>query len=84
MRWSWLVVVLIGKVGMVRVVRVVEVVRAQTLAIFLRFLEDPRASGGPGCSGGSEKHIWKIFYGWDSEIGNPGTPGGDPRDKNFF
>ena len=38
---------------------------SQPLGKFLSFLEDPRAfegRGGPRGSGGSEKHIWKIFY----------------------
>ena len=39
--------------------------------------------GGPGGSGGSEKHIWKIFYRGDPEIGTPGTPRGS-HGTNFF
>ena len=43
-----------------------------------------RVWGVPGGSGGSENHIWKIFYPDDSEIGTSGTPGGVPRDQFFF
>ena len=43
-----------------------------------------KVGGGSESSGGSEKHIWKIFYGGDPEIGTPGTPRGLPRDKNHF
>ena len=39
--------------------------------------------GGPGGSGGSEKHIRKIFYRGDPEIGTPGTPRG-PMGPNFI
>ena len=39
--------------------------------------------GGPGGSGGSEKHIWKIFYRGDPEIGTPGTPRGSHGTKIF-
>ena len=35
-----------------------------------------KAWGGPGGSGGSEKHILKIFYGGDPEIGTPRYPRG--------
>ena len=34
-------------------------------------------------SGGSEKHIWKIFYRGDPEIGTPGTPRGSHGTKIF-
>ena len=40
--------------------------------------------GSLGTSGGSEKLIWKIFYGGDPEIETPGIPRGVPRDKFFF
>ena len=40
--------------------------------------------GGPGGSGGSEKHIWKIFYRGDPEIGTPGTPRGSHGTKFFL
>ena len=40
--------------------------------------------GGPGGSGGSEKHTWKIFYRGDPEIGTPGTRRGVPRDQKYF
>ena len=43
-----------------------------------------RVWGDPGGSGGSEKHIWKIFYGGDPKIGTLGTPIGVPRDHIFF
>ena len=37
-----------------------------------------------GGSGGSEKHIWKIFYRGDPKIGTPGTPRGSHGTKIFF
>ena len=43
-----------------------------------------RVWGYPGGLGGSEKHIWKIFYHADFEIGIPGTPRGSERDQIFF
>ena len=42
-----------------------------------------RGGGGPGGSGSSEKHIWKIFYQGDPKIGTPGTPRGS-HGTNFF
>ena len=49
----------------------------QPLGKLSSFLEDPRAFDGrgrpsPGGLGGSEKHIWKIFYRGDPEIGTQG------------
>ena len=38
--------------------------------------------GSLGTSGGSEKHIWKIFYGGDPEIG-PQVPQGGPKGQKF-
>ena len=43
-----------------------------------------RVWGDPGGPGGSEKHIWKIFYRALFEIGTPGTPRGVPRDPKIF
>ena len=44
-----------------------------------------RVWGVPGGSGGSENHIWKIFYPADSEIGTPGTPRGvGPKGPKIF
>ena len=43
-----------------------------------------RVWGDPGGSGGSENHIWKIFYRALFEIGTPGIPRGVPRDQIFF
>ena len=43
-----------------------------------------RVWGDPGGSGGSEKHIWKIFYRALFEIGTLGTLRGVPRDQIFF
>ena len=61
---------------------------AQPLGIILKVFwpvtEHMRVWGDPGGSGGSENHIWKIFYRADSEIGTPGTPRGVPRDQIFF
>ena len=42
-----------------------------------------RVWGDPGGSGGSYKHIWKIFYRGLFEIGTPGTPRG-PKGPNFI
>ena len=50
---------------------------------FLRFPEYLKVGGGQRGYGGSEKHIWKIFYGGDTEIGTPGTPWGS-QGTNFF
>ena len=64
--------------------------KAQPLGIFLSFLEASIAfegigTQGPGGSGGSEKHIWKIFYRGDPKIGTPGTPRrGSHGAKIFF
>ena len=60
---------------------------AQPLGKNLSFLEDPRTfevGGVPGGSGGSEKHIWKIFYRGDPEIGTPGTPRWSQGTKKIF
>ena len=38
---------------------------------------------GPGGSGGSEKHIWKIFYRGDPEIGTK-VPHGGPKGPKFL
>ena len=43
-----------------------------------------RVWGDPGGSGGSEKHIWKIFYRALFEIGTPGTPRGSQGTKFYF
>ena len=40
--------------------------------------------GDPGGSGSAEKHICKIFYEANFEIGTPGTPGGGSQETNFF
>ena len=52
--------------------------------VFWMILEHLKLGGGPGGSGGSEKHIWKIFYGGDREIGTPGTPRGSQGTKKIF
>ena len=43
-----------------------------------------KVQGGPGGSGGSEKHIWKMLYGGDPTIGTLGTPRGPKGPKNFI
>ena len=55
----------------------------ENFQVFWRIPEYLKVGGGPGGSGGSEKHIWKIFYGGDPEIGTPGTPWGS-QGTNFF
>ena len=39
---------------------------------------------GQGDQEVQKKHIWKIFYRGDPEIGTPGTPRRVPWDQNFF
>ena len=51
---------------------------------FWRISEHLKVGEGPGGSGSSEKHIWKIFYQGDLEIGTPGTPPGSQGTKFFF
>ena len=59
--------------------------KSQPLGNFLSFLEEfCKVGGGPGGSGESEKHIWKIFYRGDPEIGTPGTPRGSQGTKIVF
>ena len=54
------------------------------ILVFWPVTEQMRVWGDPGGSGGSENHIWQIFYRAVFEIGTPGTPRGVPRDHNFF
>ena len=49
--------------------------------VFWQITEHLRVWRDPGGSGGSEKHIWKMFYWGDPEIG---TPGGGYHGTNFF
>ena len=51
---------------------------------FRRIPEHLKVWGGPGGSGGSKKHIWKIFYRGDPKIRTPGIPLGSPKGPNFF
>ena len=52
--------------------------------VFSRLPLHLKVWGAPGGSGGSEKHIWKIFYRGDPKIGTPGTPRGSHGTKFFF
>ena len=52
--------------------------------VFWLVTEHIRVWGDPGGSGGSENHVWKIFYRALFEIGTPGTPRGVLRNQNFF
>ena len=70
-----------------KILRLINKYNSQPLGKILSFLEDPKTfegRGGPGGLGGSEKHIWKIFYRGDPEIGTPGTPLGSQGTKIFF
>ena len=56
----------------------------ENFKVFWRIPELLKIGGGPGGSGGSEKHIWKIFYRGDPEIETPGTPRGSHGAKKIL